>query len=279
MNVITAIILGIIQGLTEFIPVSSSGHLVIYNALLGSGGEVNLAFSVLLHLGTLCSVFAVFAKDVQLLVCEFFAWLVDISRGKRAVKTASRRYLFMVIIATIPAVLAGVAIKLLNLTDILENVFVAAFMLLITSAFMFLIDRMNKGRKNAENASYISALTVGLFQAMAILPGLSRSGSTIFAGLLGRYDKEFAVKFAFILSIPVIIGAGLLELIDAWRVGEIGMDALNMAVGFFAAFISGIFAIKFVRMLISSNRFYLFGIYCLAASAIAVLAGLGVIGM
>jgi len=271
-----ALIAGIIQGLTEFLPVSSSGHLVIFNALFGESEGGDLAFTVFLHLATLLAVVVCFRKDVWALIREFFAALWDILRGKPNFKTPERRFLLMVIIATIPAVAAGMLIKLLDLDGILGNIFVVAAMLLVTAAFMFLIDRL-KGVYTEKDAPYRVSLLVGCLQAVAILPGLSRSGSTIFGGVLGGLKKEFAVKFAFILSIPAILGAALLEGLDVIKTGGLEINLLNWMAGFTAAAVCGVLAIQFIKVLIKNKKFYVFGFYCLAASAVAFLAGFGVI--
>ena len=277
MNLIQSLIAGIIQGLTEFLPVSSSGHLVIYNTLVGESGDANLAFTVFLHFATLLSVIIVFYKDVWMLIREFFTAIGDILKGKPNFKTPERRFLLMVIIATIPAVLVGLLIKKLNLDSILENIFIVAFMLIVTAILMFFVDRLDKGKYTEKNSPYKSPLLVGIIQAVAILPGLSRSGSTIFGGLLGGFKKEFAVRFAFILSIPAILGASLMELLGVIKDGNLGMNPVNLFFGFAAAMLCGIISIKFIKVLIKNNKFYIFGIYCLFASAFAFLTGFGVI--
>ncbi|MCL2106994.1 MAG: undecaprenyl-diphosphate phosphatase [Oscillospiraceae bacterium] len=274
-----ALLSGIIQGLTEFLPVSSSGHLVIFNALFGTAEGSDLAFTVFLHLGTLLSVAVVFRKDVWMLIREFFAALRDLLRGKPSFQTAERRFLLMVIAATIPAVLAGALVKLLDLDSILENIFVVAVMLIVTAAFMFLIDRLNKGEYTEKDMPFQSALLVGCLQAAAILPGLSRSGSTIFGGILGGLKKEFAVRFAFILSMPAILGAGLVEGLQAVKEGGFPAKPLNLLIGFAGATLCGILAISLIRLLMKNNRFYLFGIYCLCVCGVAFLVGFGVIGV
>ncbi|MCL1918278.1 MAG: undecaprenyl-diphosphate phosphatase [Peptococcaceae bacterium] len=274
MNWLEALFTGLLQGLTEFLPVSSSGHLVIFHTLFGEGGDSNLAFTVFLHLATLVSVIVVFYKDVWTLIREFFTALRDIIKGRPDFKSPERRFLVMVLIGTIPAVVFGVIIKLLDFEAALENIFVVAVMLIVTSLFMFSVDRMGKGRYTEANAPYKSAWLVGLLQGIAILPGLSRSGSTIFGGLLGGLKKEFAVRFAFILSIPVILGAGLMEL---RKVESLDIDPFIWTVGFIAAAVSGIIAIRFIKTLIKNDKFYIFGVYCLLASAFAFLVGLGII--
>ena len=276
MTWLQALISGIIQGLTEFLPVSSSGHLVIFNALFGAGEGGDLAFTVFLHLATLLAVVICFRKDIWALLREFFAALWDLLRGKPSFKAPERRFLVMVVIATIPAVLAGVLIKKLKLDHLLENIFVVAAMLLLTAAFMFAVDRL-KGMYTEKDAPYRVSLLTGCLQAVAILPGLSRSGSTIFGGVLGGFKKEFAVKFAFILSIPAILGAALLEGLDILKEGQFVFDPVGWFIGFAAAAACGVLAIKFIKALIKNNKFWVFGIYCLAASAIAFLIGFGII--
>ncbi|MCL2488108.1 MAG: undecaprenyl-diphosphate phosphatase, partial [Oscillospiraceae bacterium] len=284
----------IIQGVTEFLPVSSSGHLVIYNELIGEAGETNLTFSVLLHFATLLAVIVVFHKDVWMLIREFFGVLVDLVKffgvlvglvkDKPDFNTPERRFLLMVIIGTIPAVLAGVGIKMLDLDSVMKNIFVVAAMLVVTAIFMFLVDSFNRGKYGESDAPMKTPLLVGIFQAVAILPGLSRSGSTIFSGLLGGLRKDFAVRFAFILSIPAILGAGLLELKDAIDTYGFALDPmfrgiqpLNLLTGFAAAAVFGFLSIKFIKVLIRNQKFYIFGIYCLLAAVFAVLVGTGVI--
>lgn len=279
MDWLQALFAGLIQGITEFLPVSSSGHLVIFNTLFGDGDGSNLAFTVLLHLATLLSIILVFYKDIWMLIREFFSALADILRGKPNFRTPERRFLLLVIIGTIPAVVIGVSIKLLHINDILENIFVVAVMLIVTSALMFCVDRIGAKKYTEADAPYRSALAVGILQSIAILPGLSRSGSTIFGGLLGGLTKEFTVRFAFILSIPAVVGAGLVELLSVVKAGEIAIVPLNWGIGFIAASVSGVLAIRFIKLLIKNNKFYIFGIYCLLASAISFLAGFGVIGV
>ena len=284
MNWFEALIAGVIQGLTEFLPVSSSGHLVIYGTLTSETESGNLAFTVFLHLATLLAVIIVFRKDVWMLIRELGLAIGDIFRGRRGAPSPKRRFLLMVIIGTIPAVIIGGGIKVFDIDAMLENIFVVAVMLVVTAVLMFSVDRIREGgRRNAApftaaDAPLKTAWLVGILQGIAILPGLSRSGSTIFGGVLGGLKKEFAVKYAFILSIPVILGSAVIELRSALKAedsGEIG--TLGLALGFIAAFFCGLLAIKLIKVLIKSNKFYIFGIYCLCASAFAFLVGFGVI--
>jgi len=272
-----ALISGIIQGVTEFLPVSSSGHLVIFQTLFGEGGGGDLAFNVFLHFATLLSVGVVFYKDIWALIKGLGEAIVDVFKGKPDFKSPERRFLLLLIVATVPAVLAGVGVKLLKLDAVLENIFVVAVMLLVTSALMFWVDKLDKGEYTEADAPYKSALVVGLLQAVALLPGLSRSGTTIFGGLLGKFKKEFAIKFAFLLSIPAILGAGLVELVGVIKEGSWGISPVNLLIGFVMAAIFGVLSINLIKVLIKSNKFYIFGIYCLLASILAFLVGFGVI--
>ena len=279
MSWFEALIAGIIQGLTEFLPVSSSGHLVIYSTLVGETDGGDLTFNIFLHLATLLAVVILFRKDVWLLIRELVGAVADILRGKPNFKTEGRRFLLIVIIATIPAVIAGGGIKILDLDYVLENIFVVAVMLIVTAVFMFLVDKLDAGKLTRKDTPYSRALGIGLFQAAAILPGLSRSGTTIFAGTLLGLRKEFAVKLAFILSIPAIAGSAILEMRELTRAASDAANPVSWVIGFIAAFVCGFFAILFVRVLIKSKKFYIFGIYCLAASVFAFLVGFGVIHM
>ena len=277
MSWFQALIAGIIQGLTEFLPISSSGHLVIYNTLFGETGSGDLAFTVFLHLATLLAVIIIFRRDVWLLIRELVGCIADIIKGKPDFKSEGRRYLLMVIIATIPAVLAGGGIKILDFDYMLENIKLVAVMLIVTAVFMFLVDKFDAGKLTRKDTPFSKALGIGIFQAIAILPGLSRSGSTIFAGTLFGLRKEFAVKFAFILSIPAILGSAIVEMRDVMKAGDIAASPANWIAGFIAAFICGFFSILFIRVLIKSKKFYIFGIYCLCAAVFAFLVGFGVI--
>jgi undecaprenyl-diphosphatase len=180
----------------------------------------------------------------------------------------------MVLIGTIPAVVIGASVKLLSLDHMLENIFVVAAMLMVTSALMFCIDRISNGKRTEADAPFRCALLVGSIQAVAILPGLSRSGSTIFGGVLSGFNKEFAVKYSFILSIPAILGAGVMELSGALRIGEFNVDPINWAIGFVSATLCGIIAIRLIKVLIKSKKFYIFGIYCFLVSIFAFVVGI-----
>ena len=262
MSVWEALIMGLVQGLTEFLPVSSSGHLVIFGEILNLQIEDGNAFSVLLHVATFLSVCFIYYKDIIELIKEFFLMIGDIFRRKGDWNRPYRRMLIMLIIATIPAVVVGLIFKLFGLDAMLSNLLVVGLMLLVTAALMYFVDHCNTNRYDASNATYKSSLAVGLAQACALMPGLSRSGSTITAARAAGYKKEFAIKFSFLMSLPAILGAAVLEGAGLIMDGGFAIEALPLIVGFIAAAVSGILAIKFLINLLNKNRFYVFSIYC-----------------
>ncbi|MCL2498624.1 MAG: undecaprenyl-diphosphate phosphatase [Symbiobacteriaceae bacterium] len=272
-----ALVAGAIQGFTEFLPVSSSGHLVIYNTLLGEAGEVDLTFVVLLHLATLVALLFFYHRDVATLWHAFCAWVGDIFQGEYRIRTPERRFLLLAIIATIPPVVLGALFKLLGLTTYLENINLVAICLAITAVLVFTVHRSPEGIYTTGDAPFSSALFIGIMQGLAILPGISRSGSAIFGGLMGRFTKEAAVNLAFILSIPLVVGAGALELASAWHQGTQFVLALPQLVGFISALLSGMLAIRLVTWLARRQHFFIFGIYCILASLYAFAVGQGLV--
>ncbi len=262
MNWFEALILGLVQGLTEFLPVSSSGHIVIFSNILNIQIEDGNAFSVLLHLATFISVCIMYKEDVWMLIKEAFLWIGDICRGRFEVKTPERRMLILLIYATIPAIAVGALFKVFDLDAKLSVLPVVGFTLLLTATLMYIVDRFGDGKYTAKNASGKSAWLIGLAQACALLPGLSRSGSTITAARACGYKKDFAIKFAFLMSLPAILGAAVLEGAGLIMDGTFSVELVPTIIAFIAAMISGVLAIKFMINLLKNNRFYLFSIYC-----------------
>ncbi|HIV02848.1 MAG TPA: undecaprenyl-diphosphate phosphatase [Candidatus Aphodoplasma excrementigallinarum] len=271
MSVWEALIMGLVQGLTEFLPVSSSGHLVIFGEILNLQIEDGNAFSVLLHVATFLSVCFIYYKDIIELIKEFFLMIGDIFRGKGDWNRPYRRMLIMLIIATVPAVVVGLIFKVFGIDAMLSNLLVVGLMLLVTAVLMYFVDHCNTNRYDASNATYKSSLAVGLAQACALMPGLSRSGSTITAARAAGYKKEFAIKFSFLMSLPAILGAAVLEGAGLVMDGGFAIDALPLVVGFIAAAVSGILAIKFLINLLNKNRFYVFSIYCSIVGLICII--------
>ena len=261
MDIIQAIIIGIVQGLTEFLPVSSSAHLVFIQNILGV--ESSLAFDTFLHLGTLIAVMWFFRYDIIKMLRSWILSIEDLIQGRFQEGFYSdpyKRLAWYVILATIPVGIVGVLFE--DSVDALFSgaLYVPAFFLFVTGTILYLSQRMASGNINMNNISKRQALLMGLGQACAILPGLSRSGTTIAAGLTAGLDKEFAAKFSFILSIPAILGAFLLQAKD---IGS-AMDAnfLPVILGFIASIIAGYMAIKWMLDLIKNRNLDIFAYYC-----------------
>jgi undecaprenyl-diphosphatase len=255
-KIITAlqvIVLGIAQGLTEFLPISSSAHLVFFQSLFGLK-EPLLLFDIMLHLGTLLAVFVFFRRDLADIVRGVIRFL----RGKE--ETPSARLAAWIILASVPTGLMGVLLK-----DWFESLFakpaLAGMMLLITGIVLWLT-RLKRGEgRRIEGMGWPDALLIGIAQGIAIIPGISRSGATISAGLLLGLDRELSGKFSFLLSIPAILGATLLE---ARKISSVETLGLNLA-GLGAAFLVGLVALTFLMKIIKIGRFSSFAYYCWAA--------------
>lgn len=261
MDIIQGIIIGIVQGLTEFLPVSSSAHLVFIQKLLGV--QSSLAFDTFLHLGTLIAVMWFFRYDIYKMLKSWWLSLGDILQGRFRegfYEDPYKRLAWYVILATIPVGIVGVLFE--DSVDALFSgaLYVPAFFLFVTGTILYLSQRMTSGEINYNTITKKEALFMGLGQACAILPGLSRSGTTIAAGLTIGLDKEFAAKFSFILSIPAILGAFLLQIKD---IGS-AMDAnfLPVFLGFIASIIAGYMAIKWMLDLIQNKSLDIFAFYC-----------------
>lgn len=274
MDYITVIIQAVVQGLTEFLPVSSSGHLSVLQHITGVDGEAALILSMVLHLGTLVAVFAAFWSTIWGMIKEFFLTIRDIFTGRFRWKemNSNRRMMFMVIFAT--AILVPVYLFEEFFTGrqgdgdiVFEGV---AFM--FTAMLLFLSDRCTNGKKQGEDMKVRDGITVGLFQCVALFPGVSRSGSTTAAGLFCGLDKQTAVTFAFILGIPAILGGCVLELGDALQ-SDMQIDWVALGLGFVIAAVVGFLAIKLVSWLIRKDRFKIFGVYTLILGIACVAAG------
>ena len=273
MNILQGIIIGIIQGLTEFLPVSSSAHLVFIQKILGV--ESSLAFDVFLHLGTLIAVMWFFKTDIYKMLKAWWLSIGDLLQGRFRegfIADAYKRLAWYVILATIPVGVVGVLFE-----DSVDSLFsgalyVPAFFLFVTGTILYLSQRMASGNINFNNISKKEALWMGLGQACAILPGLSRSGTTIAAGLTIGLDKEFAAKFGFILSIPAILGAFLFQLKDIGS--ALNVNFLPVFLGFIASIIAGYLAIKWMLDLIQNRSLDIFSYYCWIVSIIVFMGSI-----
>ena len=261
MHIFQGIIIGIVQGLTEFLPVSSSAHLIFIQNILGV--ESSLAFDTFLHLGSLLAVLIYFRADIYKMIRAWLLSIGDILQHRFREGFYSdpyKRLAWYVILATIPVGIAGVFLE--SHVDALfaGALYVPGFFLFVTGTILYLSQRMASGQIDMSHMGWFQSLFMGLGQACAIMPGLSRSGTTIAAGLVVGLDKEFAAKFSFILSIPAIFGAFILQLKDIGL--SLGTDGAAVILGFIAAFISGYLAIKWVLDLIQNRSLDIFSYYC-----------------
>lgn len=262
-SLIKAIILGIIQGLTEFLPISSSGHLVIFSSVLHFK-ESSVAFDVFLHFGTLLSIFVMFWKEIKVMAVAPFYVLKGTANEEQRYYW---RWDLYVILATIPAGIVGVLFED-QISAIFEKMVYALIFLFVTGLFMSAIPLLKK--RNGEITAGRSFL-MGLAQAFAILPGISRSGSTIFTGILTGGEQEKVARFSFIMSIPAVAGAVVLKLKDFISAPPSSSEMLNMALGALAAFIFGCLAIMWLLDFVKKGKLQWFGYYCLAVSVIGLV--------
>ena len=269
-----AILLGLIQGLTEFLPVSSSGHLEIGKVLLGVETNDDLLFTTMVHAATVLSTIVLFRKQIWDLLKGFFTGLKDIKVENRTLVCNDQTdYLLKMVVSMIPIFVVGVFFK-----DAVESLFgsimVVGFSLVLTSALLFFSDLASRPRKSApakENTyrngiSYWQALTVGLGQAFAVIPGLSRSGTTISTGLICGVKREVMAQFSFLMVLVPILGETLLELVGG-EFGASSVGALQLVLGFLSAFLSGLFACKVMVALVKKAKLSWFALYCLMAAA------------
>ena len=262
MSYIEAVILGLVQGLSEFLPVSSSGHLALLQNIFGVEADKIVLFTVLLHVGTLVSVFMVYWKDIQELIIELGLTIKDIFTGKglRLGARPVRKLGVMIIVATIPTGIIGL---LFNdfFESLYQNLVAIAVGFIFTGFIMFLAEHMGSADKGIREMKFRNALAVGVMQGIAICPGVSRSGSTLVGGLGSGLKREFAVKFAFLISIPSILGSVVLELPDAIKEGiDPGLLGPVLA-GMIVAAVSGVFAIKAMIKLVSNKKLSYFSYY------------------
>jgi undecaprenyl-diphosphatase len=272
-----AVIQALIQGLTEFLPVSSSGHLTLYSHLTGKSTDDATFMLVILHLGTLVAVFVAFWDKILPLIKELGSIIKDIFTGKFTLKdkdtrNPQRNMIYMLILSLV------LLVPFYPLKSIFEkageNLIILGLLFLYTSFLLFSSDRVPKKKltKTDGTITVKDALIIGLFQAGALFPGVSRSGSTICGGLFRGLKRETAVQYSFILGIPTILAGCLVELKDAMEIG-LEIDIIPVIVGFVVSAVVGILAIKLVDMLIKSNRFKVFAVYTLVLGLSVIACG------
>lgn len=263
MGIIEAIILGIIQGLTEFLPVSSSGHIILGEYILGAQPEEKVLFIIVVHLATALSTVVVYRKTIAKIFRDLFSFQWNDSYNFSA----------FILISMIPAGIVGFIIEkpLENFLDNPANkneVLLLVGACLLFTGFLLLFSDRAKTKKGILN--FWKAFVIGLSQAIAILPGVSRSGSTISTALLLNVNREKAAQFSFLMVLPVIVGAMLKKTLDLYEVGIDSIDWIPLVVGFIAAFISGFIACKWMIKLIQKSQLKYFAIYCFIVGIIAI---------
>jgi undecaprenyl-diphosphatase len=275
MTNIQALILGLIQGLTEFLPVSSSGHLAIAQAFMNIN-EGALQFTILLHAGSLLAVFLAYRKTVISVIKAFFGMIADLFKEKSLMikKDKYRLYVLLLIIGSIPAGIAGLLFEE-KLGAMFVSIIAVSCMLYITGGLLILGEKI--GKKNQKRISQLrfkNALSIGLFQAVALIPGISRSGSTMVGGLFSGLKKEDAVEFSFLLSMPAVLGATLIELKDIFSLSSSSTPASAMIIGFVTAVVIGYLSIKLLVFVVKKERLKYFAYYCWALASVVIIKSL-----
>lgn len=270
MSFFTSFLLGLIQGVAEFLPISSSGHLAIAQNLLGMQAEVPEFFDVLLHLGTLAAVFVAYWSDIKDMVLEFIHGVGDlVHKTTPSPVPPARRLILLIILGTLPLfVVLPIKDKVQGLSS---NMVFIAIALIVTGFLLFACDMVRKGRKNERNATWLDVLVVGLGQAIATMPGISRSGMTICAGCFMGFERKFAVRFSFLLSIPAVLGANILSLVDAFKEGIIWSQVPMYLVGVITAAVVGYLCIRLLKLVAEKGKFGAFAYYCWAVGVLTLV--------
>lgn len=290
MTILEGILQGILQGLTEFLPVSSSGHLSLFQHFFGLDGEGAVTMTIVLHLGTLVAVFIAFWDKIKALVFEAFRLLRDVFTGKFKWKSMNpeRRMIMMIIVSILPLFGFYIFRDFFERLGSDSDILVEGFAFLYTSALLFLSTRVSRldtaqgahyeGKASPRNrtageTTVPTALTIGVFQGIALVPGISRSGSTISAALFTGMKREDAVEYSFILGIPVILAGAVVKLGEA-SASEVTANILPLLIGFAAAAVSGYFAIRLIKALVVNDKFRVFAWYTLVLGIIVIGIGL-----
>ena len=262
MNFFEAVILGLIQGFTEFLPVSSSGHLVIAHSLFSNVNEPGLLFDTLLHFATLCAVVIYFRKKITKLIVSFFGIVIP---SKKVDYYENKNYIWGIVVASIPTALIGLTLK-----DYVETVFrlpsYVGYALILTSVLLLASDKVKNNNLKIDN---VSSFLIGIVQGLAVIPGISRSGSTIATALFLGIKRETAAEFSFLISLPAILGATMLQIKD---IQDFDMTMLPIYLtGMAVAFISGIISIGIMMKIVKIAKLRYFALYCLIVGIISIL--------
>lgn len=275
MSIWNAIVLGLVQGIAEFLPISSSGHLSIMNNLFDMSTIDNghVFFDVLLHFGTLSSIFVVYWQDIVKMFREVLG-VVNLGplTGQPQKRYPSARLFLMIFFASLPMLLV-IPIKDRIESLFYQNIFIGV-MLILTGCILYVSDRMQQGNKTENNITILDALIIGLCQCVAAIPGLSRSGTTITAGIATGLRRDFAVRFSFLLSVPAVFGASVLSLVDAIERGIDPASVPAYLIGMVAAMVSGIITISIFRRIFEKGKFGGFSYYCWVMGVLSIILSL-----
>ncbi|MTI71616.1 MAG: undecaprenyl-diphosphate phosphatase [Firmicutes bacterium] len=286
MTLFQGIFMGIIQGLTEFLPVSSSGHLAISRYIFRLHFD-NILFEVLLHIGTLIAIITVYYKDVLSMVLNgikiiknasfylYTKFIINFILNKKEelpkiIVTNEERFVMLIIIGSIPTAIIGLLLEKIIILSF-DMILVPGICLIITGGLLSYTRKIKFGFKKEKDISYFDAITIGVFQGLAALPGISRSGSTIVAGLIKGLDRELAVKFSLLMSLPAVFGAMLLQFKDIPLSSISSIITPPYIIGTLFSAIVGYICIKFLLKLIRRNKLYYFGYYCLILGTIVII--------
>ena len=268
MDLLQAVLLGILQGITEFLPVSSSGHLALARAFLGSEIMPGITFEIVVHFGSFCSIVFYFRKRILVMLRDLISSFSPVGiKEKRYLYDANTRYSMIILLSMVPAMIVGFTLK-----DQIEALFlnpvVVSSMLIITGTLLFATRFVN----NPEGEVDVKrGLLMGIAQSFAIIPGISRSGSTISVGLFSGINRDSVANFSFLMVLPVLAGAMLLEILEIFETGIESAAALNLIAGFLASFLSGYFALKYLIILLKREKFHYFSFYCWALGIFGII--------
>lgn len=268
MELIQSLLLGILQGITEFLPVSSSGHLVLARALLGTDLEPGITFEIVVHFGSFLSIIVYYRKLLSELLRDFLRALTPAGlKEKQLITNQNARVCLYILLSMIPAMIVGFAWK-----DAIESLFLNPFfisvMLVVTGCILF---SSRFAKQTGKQVNGWRALLMGIVQAAAIIPGISRSGSTITAGLFTGLTRDSVANFSFLMVLPVLGGAMLLELRDIYESGIESAAVISLVVGFLASFISGYIALTYLIILLKREKFHYFSYYCWALGIFGII--------
>lgn len=274
MTLIQAIILGIFQGISEFLPISSSGHLVILQHFFGIK-EGNLFFTEMLHFGTLISIVIVYFNDIIKIIVEFFKMLGSgIKNKKFKIVNDYQKLALLIIIGSIPTAIIGFLFE-----DFFKKLYSSSILpigvaFLITGLLLWIANKKPHENKKVSNMTILDSLTIGIFQGIAIIPGISRSGSTIVAGLLRGLDRSLATEFSFLLALPATFGAGLFGITDVIKTGSTAVIDGPLIIGILLSTIVGVFAIKFLIKMLKKDKLHYFSYYLWIIGFITIISDL-----